>query len=62
MSKNGIALTVLIVEALLSALGVEFEPGTVVKAVEGVVIFAALFMAIWNQLMREDVSWFVWKK
>jgi hypothetical protein len=62
MSKNGIALAVLTLEALLSALGVEFEPGTIAKAVEGVVIFGALLLAVWNQLTREDVAWFVWKK
>ena len=62
MSKNGIALAVLIVEALLSALGVEFEPGTVTKAVEGILITASLLLMIWNQLMRYDVEWFFLKQ
>jgi hypothetical protein len=61
ISKNGIALAVLVVEAVLSAVGVEFEAGTVTKAVEGVVVTLALLLAIWNQLDRSDVSWFVFK-
>ncbi len=61
MSKNGIALIVLLVEAGLSALGVEFDAGTVGKAVEGVVVAVALVLAVWNQLSRGDVKWFVLK-
>jgi uncharacterized membrane protein len=62
LSKNGLALTVLIAEALLSALGIEFEPGTVAKGVEGFVIVLALLSAIYNQLKREDVKAFILKK
>jgi hypothetical protein len=61
MSKNGLALIVLVAEALLSSLGVEFEAGTVAKAVEGVVIVISLGLMVWNQLSREDVKWFVLK-
>ncbi len=62
MSKNGVALAVLLVEAVLSALGVEFEVGSVEKVVEGVVIAIALGMAVYNQVDRTDVSGFLWKK
>ncbi len=62
ISKNGIALGVLIVEALLSALGIEFEAGSVDKAVEGAVIVGAFILAIWNQLDRTDTKWFFFKK
>lgn len=62
ISKNGIALAVLVIEALLSSIGVEFDPGSVAKVVEGFVVLAALLLAIWNQVDRADVSWFVLKK
>jgi hypothetical protein len=62
ISKNGIALAVLAVEALLSALGIEFEPGTVARAVEGILITASLLLMIWNQLMRYDIQWFFLKQ
>jgi len=62
ISKNGIALIVLVVEALLSALGIEFEPGTLEKGIEGVLIVVALTMAVWNQLNRPDVDAFILKK
>jgi hypothetical protein len=62
ISKNGIALAVLIGEALLSALGVEFEAGTVERAVEGAIITIALVLAIWNQVTRPDVQAFIFKK
>jgi len=62
ISKNGIALGVLIVEALLSALGVEFEAGTVEKAVEGFFVTVALILAVYNQITRPDVAGFFFKK
>lgn len=61
-SKNGIALTVLVVEAVLSALGVEFEAGSVEKVIEGAAIAVALALAIVNQVSRSDVKLFVFKK
>ena len=36
MSTNGIALVVLVLEAILSPLGIEFDAGSVEKAVEGI--------------------------
>ena len=62
ISKNGIALIVLVVEALLSALGIEFEPGTLEKGIEGTFIVLALLLAIWNQITRPDVKAFILKK
>lgn len=62
MSKNGIALIILVVEAGLSAIGVEFDPGTIEKLVEGGLILAALLLAIWNQVTRPDVKGFILKK
>lgn len=62
MSKNGIALAVLIIEAVLSALGVEFEAGSIEKVVEGVAIVIALGLAIYNQLDRTDTSFFLFKR
>ena len=62
MSKNGIALAVLIVEAILSALGVEFDAGTVEKAVEGTLVAIALILAVWNQIERVDIKHFFIKK
>ncbi len=62
MSKNGIALAVLILEAVLSAMGVEFEVGSVEKVVEGVVVLVALALAIRNQMDRVDVRGFFFKK
>lgn len=62
MSKNGIALVILLVEAGLSALGVEFDGGTVEKAVEGVLVAVGLVLAVWNQVARYDTKWFIFKK
>lgn len=62
ISKNGIALVVLVLEALLSALGVEFEAGTIEKAIEGLLIVVALLLTIWNQITRPDVKAFILKK
>ena len=62
ISKNGIALIVLVAEALLSALGIEFEPGTLEKGIEGALIVGALLLAIWNQITRPDVKAFLLKK
>lgn len=61
-SKNGIALAVLIVEALLTSVGIEFEPGSVGKAIEGAVVLCAFLLAIWNQLGRTDTKWFILKR
>lgn len=62
ISKNGIAVAVIIIETILSALGVEFEPDTVGRAVEGIVVAASLILLAWNQLGRENVSMFIFKK
>jgi len=62
ISKNGMALIVLVVEALLSALGIEFEAGTLEKGIEGLLIVVALLLAIWNQIARPDVKAFILKK
>lgn len=62
VSKNGIALVVLVAEAILSAVGVEFEPGTVEKAIEGVLIAGSLILMVWNQFDREDVKHFIFKR
>lgn len=60
-SKNGIALAVLIIEAVLTSLGIEFEAGTVDRAVEGTMVTIALLLAIWNQIDRTDTKWFIFK-
>ena len=62
MSKNGIALIILIVEAGLSSIGVEFDPGSVERAVEGVLVAGALILAIYNQVQRGDIKHFLLKK
>jgi hypothetical protein len=62
LSKNGIALLVLALEMVLSSLGIEFEPGSVAKVVEGIVILISLILMVWNQYNREDVEWFILKK
>jgi hypothetical protein len=61
-SKNGVALAVLIIEAILTSLGVEFDAGTTEKAVEGIVVAMGLLLAIWNQVDRFDTKWFLFKK
>jgi len=61
-SKNGIALVIILLEALLSALGVEFEAGSIEKLVEGVVVALGLALAIINQVQRWDTKWFILKK
>lgn len=60
-SKNGVAVSIFIVEAMLTSLGIEFEAGSVAKIVEGSVVLAALLLAVWNQIDRENVKWFLLK-
>lgn len=62
ISKNGAALTIIIAEAILTSIGVEFDANSLAKAVEGILYAAALVLAIWNQFDRHDVSAFFFKK
>lgn len=61
-SKNGIALTVLAVEFILSSLGVEFETGSVEHTVEAVVVLASFLLMVWNQVSRTDTLGFLFKR
>lgn len=62
ISTNSIALTVIIVKAVLTSLGIEFDAGSVEKAVEGAVYVIALLLAIKNQLTRNDIKHFFFRK
>jgi hypothetical protein len=62
VSKNGIAVVVWGLSFVLTALGLDADPGTIEKGVEGVVIVIGLLLAIWNQLDRTDTKWFIFKK
>ncbi len=62
ISKNGASLAVLIIEALLSSLGVEFEVGSVTRAVEGVLVAVALILMALNQFNRPNVKAFFFKE
>lgn len=61
-SKNGVALAVLGLEFILSSLGFEFDPGSVSKAVEATVVLTSFLFMVWNQLQREEVKAFFFKK
>lgn len=60
-SKNGIAIAVIGIEMLLSAVGVEFEAGSVAKMVEGLVVLVSFLLMVWNQRDRVDVKNFFLK-
>lgn len=63
MSKNGIALVVLLVEGLLSAVGIEFEPGSVARVVEGVLVIVAFITMIHHQMVeREETKALIFKR
>lgn len=62
LSKNGVGLSVLLIEGILSMLGIEFEPGSVAKFVEAVLVALSFLLLIWNQIDRHDVSAFLFKK
>lgn len=62
ISKNGVALAIIIGEAILSSLGVEFEPGSLEKIAEGVVVTIGLILAVVNQVDRSDVHNFFFKR
>lgn len=62
LSKNGLGLTILIIQFVLTSLGVEFEPGSVEKWVEAVLVVFSGILLIWNQVNRSDVKWFWFKK
>lgn len=61
-SKNGTALAVLIIEAILSSLGVEFDEGTVARAAEGVLVAVSLIVMAYNQVTRPNVKAFFFKE
>lgn len=61
-SKNGIALTVLAVESILSSLGVEFETGSVEHTIEAVVVLVSFLLMVWNQVDRTDTFGFLFKR
>jgi len=60
-SKNGIALTVLAIEFILSSLGIEFEVGSVEHTVEAVFVLASFILMVWNQIERKDTLGFLFK-
>ena len=62
ISKNGLAILIMATEMILSAFGIEFEPGSVAKAVEGGVLLVSFLLLVWNQITRRDVDWFIFKK
>lgn len=62
ISKNGLGVSVIVLHFILTTLGVELEPGTVEKWVEAVIVVGSGILLVWNQLMRDDVSWFWLKK
>ena len=62
ISKNGVGLTILLIELLLSSLGIEFEAGSVAKVVEGGLVVLSFLLMVWNQLTRKDVTGFLFKK
>lgn len=61
-SKNGIALSVLVVEFILASLGIEFEVGSIERTVQAVAVLVSFILMIWNQIDRMDTKWFVLKK
>lgn len=62
ISKNGVGLTILLIELLLSSLGIEFEAGSVARVVEGGLVVLSFLLMVWNQLTRRDVTGFLFKK
>lgn len=57
MSKNGVALLILI----LSMFGVEVVESQIVEAVGAVSTLVSLGLMLWNQWQRKDVEGFLWK-
>jgi hypothetical protein len=62
VSTNGAAVAIIVIEAILSAIGVEFEPGSIAKLVEGAFVAVALIFAVRNQLTRSDIKAFFLRK
>jgi hypothetical protein len=62
LSKNGVALVVFAVEFILTSLGIQSEPGSVGKVVEGAILVGSFLVMVWNQLDRTNVNWFIFKK
>lgn len=62
ISTNSIGVTVVLLEAILSSFGVEFEAGTVAKAVEGIVVALSLALLLINQMRRKDIRGFFFRK
>jgi hypothetical protein len=61
ISKNGAGVATFIVLAF-GYFGVELEVDSVVDFIAAAGLFASTAMAIYNQLNRQDVKWFFWKK
>lgn len=62
MSKNGIGVAVIVIEAILSALGMELPEGSVLRAIEGAIVAASVILLVWNQVGRDDVKGFFFKR
>lgn len=58
ISKNGAGILVL----ALSLIGVNVDPNTTIAFISAVGTVISFFLLVWNQIQREDVHLFFWKK
>jgi hypothetical protein len=65
MSKNGLGIAgiaVIVIEYILSMLGVEVVDGTVGQFVQAAIFIGSFGLMVWNQLGRRDVIAFFFKQ
>jgi hypothetical protein len=61
ISKNGAGLAAFIV-LTFGYFGIELELDSVVDFIAAVGLLATVAIQIYNQVSRQDVKWFFWKK
>lgn len=62
ISKAGLGQYVLLIEAVLAMFGVNLPDGSVLEALNGLVVFLALVLAIVGQFTRKDLSLGIFRK
>lgn len=62
ISKAGLGQYVLLTEAVLAMFGVNLPDGSVLEALNGLVIFLALVLTIIGQFTRKDLSLGIFRK
>lgn len=59
---TGVGITFLIIKAVLTYFGIEFEESMIYDVIGGFLVAFGWLFTIWGQLRRGDVSWGLFRK